>query len=248
MNETIALCRGLVPKGGLLIHLVRTGSHAYGTNTPQSDSDYRGIFLPAPSDLLGLHHCRHVEQKDPDVVLKGLDEFVRLALLANPNILEQLFIDDENFLGEEGYFALFREHRKLFLSQLARRTYTGYAWGQLQKMQAGHTRDLGAKRKELIERFGFDTKNCSHVFRLIMQGRHLLETGELRVRLGPAEVAQLKSIRSGELFKTLSEARYAAEQEIRKIESVKSPLPEEPDRERIEALVVATQRDWVRER
>lgn len=245
-REVLDLCKGLVPKGGTLTHLVRTGSHAYGTNTPESDSDYRGVFLPAATDLLGLHHCRHVERKEPDIVLKGLDDFVRLALNANPNILEQLFIDDDNLYYTDMYFRIFREKRRLFLSQLVRKTYAGYAGGQLQKLCAGHTRDLGAKRKELIERMGYDTKAVMHIFRLIYQGRHLLETGELQVRLGPAEVAHLKAIRAGQMFKTLAEARYAAEQEIGKIKSVKSPLPEEPDRERIEALLVDTQRDWVR--
>ena len=40
---------------------------------------------------------------------------------------------------------------------------------------------MGAKRKELVEKFGYDTKNASHLIRLLKMGIEALTTGELLI-------------------------------------------------------------------
>ena len=239
-------CEKLV-KPGFLVQLARTGSHAYGLATPESDEDFRGIFIPSKEDLLGMHHTRNIERKspDPDIVLKCLEEFLRLALEGNPNILEQLFIDDENLLYSHNIFSPFRAHRNMFLSKKVKRTYTGYAIGQLKKMRSGHTRDLGAKRKALIEKYSYDTKNCSHVFRLLIQGKEILEKGALSVKLLPGDAEYVKAIRRGEIFKTIDEAQVKADELIKNLDDMQSPLPELPDAKFIEDLMIRTQAEYI---
>jgi len=241
VNEILETCRSCLRPEALLLQLVRSGSHAYGLETPESDEDFRGVFIPAPDDLLGMHHARHVERKEPDIVIKALEEFMRLALEGNPNIIEQLFIDDNNLIYIDEMFGNFRAHRKAFLSTRVRKAYVGYAIGQLKKMRAGHTRDLGAKRKELVDKFGFDTKNCSHTFRLLIQGREIIETGNLSVRLSPGNVEFVRAIRRGEIFKTIDEAQVKADELIANLDAIKSPLPEHPNFALIEKEVIDTQ-------
>lgn len=47
---------------------VRTGSHLFGTNTPESDTDYEGVFMPPAEVVFGLGACREVDLgvKDKD--------------------------------------------------------------------------------------------------------------------------------------------------------------------------------------
>ena len=57
--------------------------------------------------------------------------------------------------------------------------------------------NLGAKRKALVEHFGFDTKAASHLIRLLRMGIEFLTDGELQVTRhvdGP----QLLEIKRGE--------------------------------------------------
>ena len=52
-----------LPKGSKLLSTFLTGSHLYGTNTPDSDTDTRGVFVSPREHLLGLANCFKVEDK-----------------------------------------------------------------------------------------------------------------------------------------------------------------------------------------
>ena len=73
------------------ILLTRTGSHAYGTNTPESDEDYRGVCVPPPEYYLGLKSINEYNTSggknfttnkagDVDVTVTHINKFVRDAL------------------------------------------------------------------------------------------------------------------------------------------------------------------------
>ena len=97
---------------------------------------------------------------------------------------------------------------------------------------------MGAKRKALVEKFGFDGKNASHLIRLLRMGTEFLATGELRV--WREDAAELVGIKRGEW--SLERVRKVADEEFlffREAEK-NSPLPEVPDFERINKLVVET--------
>lgn len=51
------------------ILLIRCGSHLYGTNTPESDEDFVGVFIPDTPYLLGLNTIEEVDNS-----IKGRDE------------------------------------------------------------------------------------------------------------------------------------------------------------------------------
>src|SRR4030043_1028589 len=85
---------------------IRTGSHLYGTSTPESDEDFVGIFIPPEEYILGLKTVDEVDigikdkaedgkntKEAIDHKLYSFQKFVNLALANNPNILELLMID-----------------------------------------------------------------------------------------------------------------------------------------------------------
>ena len=111
-----------------------TGSQLYGTSTPESDSDSRGVCIP-PMDVL-LDPFMNFEQKDsgfeePDRAIYALAKFMKLCADANPNIVELLFIPPKytTFTSFEWYKIL--DNKNLFLSKNIKHRFLGYAFAQL---------------------------------------------------------------------------------------------------------------------
>ena len=57
---------------------------------------------------------------------------------------------------------------------------------------------MGEKRKRLVEKFGYDTKNASHLIRLLRMGMEFLVDGELHVEREDAK--ELLRIKGREAF------------------------------------------------
>lgn len=73
----------------------------------------------------------------PDVVIFELAKLVSLCAQANPNMLELLFLDPGEVVLTTPLWDRLRAQRSAFLSQKVRFTFTGYAQGQLRRIQ-GH--------------------------------------------------------------------------------------------------------------
>jgi len=101
------------------------GSHLYGTSRPDSDTDIRGICFPPMTALLGLSNFEQHELPGEDTVIYGLRKFCRLALKANPNILEMLFVPEDAVLEIDVYGEQLIENRHLFLSTRVVHTHSG---------------------------------------------------------------------------------------------------------------------------
>lgn len=123
--------------------LVRHGSHAYGLNVETSDLDIKGVAFGPPSSYLGFSHkFEQWEANEPyDSVVYEVRKFFRLAAACNPNIIEVLWVDDEDVIHATPAGELLREHRGAFLSRRARHTFAGYARSQLRRIK-GHRRWL----------------------------------------------------------------------------------------------------------
>lgn len=100
---------------------------------------------------------------------------------------------------------------------------------------------LGDKRKKLVLEHGYDAKNAAHCIRLLRMCKEFLNTGEmivyrpdaqelLDIKLGRWSLEKVKE-HSKQLFEEIREARD------------KSPLPEGPDREGAEKLLISIVRD-----
>lgn len=123
------------------IYLQRAGSHIYGTNTPNSDQDYRGVCIPTDHGYY-FGFLKKFEQKDSgwppdeDKVVYDLRKTFRLMADANPNMLDLLFTRPEDHLLVEPAWERVLEHRERFLSQKVRHTYGGYAFSQLKRIRS----------------------------------------------------------------------------------------------------------------
>lgn len=137
------------------IFLVRHGSHAYGTNLPTSDEDFRGVAIaPAEYYLGAMQHFEQVVSSAPDATIFDIKKFIGLAAQCNPNVVEILFVDDSDRLIMTQLGKKLVEMRDLFVTRRARHTFSGYAAAQLKRIR-GHFRWLNNPPKAPPERHDF---------------------------------------------------------------------------------------------
>ena len=229
------------------------GSISHGTYVPKTDPDsiddvdIMAIVVPSPRWLLGLQQWEHwVKQVDElDVVVYSLGKFVGLLLKANPNVVGLLWLRPEFILALHPAFNPIIENRQAFSSKRAYESFVGYSKSQLSKMGLpGHRAYMGAKRKELVQRYGYDCKNAAHSVRLLRMGIEFLETGELNV-FRTTDADELRAIKRGEW--TLEQVKSEVDRLSERIATARdsSPLPPEPDTALAERLMIEiTQAIW----
>lgn len=136
------------PLDNALILLGRRGSEAHGTYVPNThngvdDRDLMGIVIPPKSYYIGMKSWDVAEAiNDPwDVVLYEFRKFVHLLCKQNPNVLQLLWLEEEDYLPVP------RRNRLIGLNLVrdrllfrhaghARNSFVGYAHGQLKRMTA----------------------------------------------------------------------------------------------------------------
>lgn len=123
------------------IFVTKHGSHAYGTNLPSSDEDFKGIVIPPKEYFLGFNKkFEQTESRNPDIVLYDIRKFFRLAADCNPSIIEVLFTDPSDWIleGESKAYLSFGkiyDEKESFLSRKAKHTFSGYAISQLKRIK-----------------------------------------------------------------------------------------------------------------
>lgn len=125
-----------------IILLTTGGSHAYGTDTPNSDLDIRGITLNSAEEILTMNYNdKPIEDRPTDTVIYFLRQIISLLLNCNPNTIEILGTKEEHLFicSEEG--RLLRDNADLFLSKKAAASFGGYAIAQLRRLQNALARD-----------------------------------------------------------------------------------------------------------
>jgi uncharacterized protein len=219
-----------------VIYRVAVGSQAFGLAGALSDEDRRGVYLP-PAELTWslFKPPEQVEFKSDGVeeVDWELEKFVRLALQANPNLLEALWSPLVLHADETGQEL--RAIRQAFLSRHLFKTYSGYVLSQFRLMKDGFAKK-GAYR----------AKHAMHLIRLLYSGIHAVRIGEILVDVGEHR-AQLLDIKGGswpfEHVRLLALELNARFQE----EFATTRLPERPDYDRVNRFLIDARRRRVRE-
>ena len=262
-------------------YLVMAGSHSYGTQTNESDIDVRGWAIPPKdfflshykrfnqtdegwslkhfpwnnrvATRLGMSYHGLIQRKDElvDCTIYNLQKFVKLAVKCNPNIIELLFVDDEDILYMSELGATLRMNRNLFLTARAYHTFTGYAVSQLKRLNnrrqdllsLGVSKNRNLARAKLEVEHGYDTKHASHLFRLLWQAQEILKKGTLTVK-DKHRANLLRQIRTGslkydQLIKMVDNEIKNCDFLYRRIKSgnLKTILYK-PDKDRIDELMV----------
>jgi predicted nucleotidyltransferase len=205
-----------------------TGSKAYGLDHADSDTDIKGVYVAPTDTVLSLGYDKKHATKDhvdPDWVYHEVEKFMGLAMNGNPTILELLFLEGYTVLTKQGKMLV--DNRHLFLNNVVYKSYGGYALSQARKLNArGGT--YGSGRANRYE------KHTRHCFRLLYQGKELLETGTLTVRVTPEMREELFAIGKS----TPAEIIDRFEKEFTEFDKIKSVLPDNPDREAINKLLL----------
>ena len=118
-----------------LILRVLGGSHAHGLETPQSDTDTRGVCIPPRRFLLGLSSFEQHVSDDSDHVVWALRKFVSLACKGNPNIIEVLYTDPCHQLHLDPLGEALLARRGLFLTRQVGASFMRYAEQQLGRIE-----------------------------------------------------------------------------------------------------------------
>jgi predicted nucleotidyltransferase len=230
-----------------ILHAYR-GSISHGTYVPNKDplsiddKDTIAICVPPKEYYISLkdfgsHGTQEIKRDEWDIVIYECKKAINLLAQGNPNILSLLWILPKHYINKTTAGSLLIDNRQLFIGKHVYRSFTGYAFSQLHRMESFHFQGyMGSKRKELVTKFGYDTKNASHLIRLLRMGIEFLTDGELYVEREDAP--QLLDIKRGKW--TLDQVKAESDRLFKLAEEsyVRSKLPVKPDMDAINKLCV----------
>lgn len=108
------------------------GSQAYGTSTPESDVDTKGVYLQNPMEVLTFDYKEQVNL-DKDNCIYEIMRFLQLASSGNPTMLELLFMPEDCILEKHPLWDIVSKHRHAFLTKKCYNSLAGYAYQQIEK-------------------------------------------------------------------------------------------------------------------
>ena len=237
----------LIPKSTILSGY--RGSIAHGMYVPNTDptsiddKDIMSVVIPPVDYYFGFQtygYHRGTKEKWIDVydsVTYELKKYISLLEQSNPNVLSLLWLEPQYYIFRNWAGQALIDSRDLFVTKQIYHAFTGYAHGQLQRMThfkfEGY---MGEKRKALVEKFGYDTKNAAHCIRLLRMGIEYLNEGYLFVDRSKKDGPELLEIKRGGW--TLEQVKAEAERLFRRAEDAydRSALPNAPDPKRVSDL------------
>lgn len=224
------------------------GSIAHGMYVPQDnpdsidDKDVMAVCVPTPDYYIGLKQygsrgTKEIKKDEWDIVIYELKKFIGMLENGNPNVLGMLWLEQQHYIHTTPAGWMLVKNRELFVGRHVYHSFSGYAHSQLHRMtHLAYQGYMGEKRKKLVDKFGYDTKNAAHLIRLLKMCIEFLKDGELYVFRGKKDAQQLLSIKRGEW--TLEHVQSEADRLFKVAEQMytESTLPKRPDRDKISAL------------
>lgn len=233
------------------------GSMAYGVSTDNSDFDIYGFCMPKKElvfphlagEIPGFgkqlkrfaqyqqHHiidpsANGGKGREYDIVIYSIVKYFQLCMENNPNMIDSLFTPANCVLTRTPIYDMIMRSRELFLHKGCFHKFRGYAYAQLHKMDS---KNPTGKRKELVDKFGYDVKYAYHLVRLSLECEQILEEHDLDLQRGRE---MLKSIRRGDW--TLENIKHWFADKERHLENLylTSTLPHSPDEDAIKQLLL----------
>ena len=205
------------------------GSTAYGLAHEGSDVDRLGVYAVPTEMLHGLVDPPwSVVSTNPDLTMHEAVKWCRLALSCNPTAMELVWLNEYEVIRPLG--AELITIRKAFLSAKAvRNAYLGYATQQLTKLKLREPDDESRLKSE---------KNARHLYRLVIQGTHLHQTGELMIKLPDPELVRW----TGEQISAEPRIGDGVIRQAEEVFNEPSALPAEPDKEAVQEWLLSVRR------
>ncbi len=236
-------------------YLTLMGSRAYGTATPDSDYDFYGFVVP-PAEVVFPHLAGDIphfgKQKnlfnqlqiqgqnsenwgEADITVYNIARYFHLVMEGNPNMIDSLFTPDDCVMVLDNIGQMVRDNRKIFLSQKMYHTFRGMAYHHMKRITS-RTRE--GKRKEYVEKYGYDVKDAANVIRILLELDDFLFFGDCDLSSNADDIL---SVRNGEW--TLKHVEDFFDDRMFELERAKLNkefvLPEHPDQDEIKKFLVA---------
>lgn len=157
------------------------GSQLYKLNTPESDTDYRFIYLTDDLEsFVGLKTDNSQVKITDDIDSAGheLRAFMRHLRNTNTNSIELMFAPEAAFILKEPEFDILLKNKySLIDSANLIKSTKGYVQTERRLALGERTGRLGGKRKAEIEIRGWSRKNVSQIIRIVAATKHFSTTG-----------------------------------------------------------------------
>lgn len=213
---------------GFVVFRCIVGSTAFGLNDESSDVDRRGFYLPPAELHWGLAGVPEQLETAAEECYWEIEKFIRLALKANPNVLECLYsplVEMCTPLAGE-----LIETRHIFLSRHIHRTYNSYVLSQFKKLE-----------QDLRNKGQIRWKHVMHLIRLLLSGISVLSNGFVPLRVDEYR-ERLLAIKRGEVaWEDVEEWRLRLHKELDKAME-RTHLPEHPDYQRANDFLIRARR------
>jgi len=129
-----------------VVYLTLSGSKLYGTNTPTSDTDIKGIFIPSKRSLILKKDPGSITldtnktnikntSKDVDCTIHNIYNFfnqLKKSETGAVDILFSMWSNDTIVYANEKFLKVMKENYKIFLNRNMK-SFIGYALGQTKK-------------------------------------------------------------------------------------------------------------------
>lgn len=135
---------------------MKFGSQVYGTSTPESDTDYKAIYLPSANDILLQKVKGSINQStgndktkntkdDVDMEILSLQKYLQLLSEGQTVALDMLFVPDEHIIETSPTWEYIRANKDQFLSSQYN-SFVGYCMTQASKYGIKGSRMAAVKK------------------------------------------------------------------------------------------------------
>lgn len=216
--------------------LIKTyaGSHLFGTSTPESDTDYKGVFIPSERDIILGRDSDTIQQStgeadsknskdDVDVELYRLKKFLKMLRNGDTAAIELLFTPEEMIVEKSVLWEHIVAERHNLISRKIKGVI-GYARHQANKYGIKGIRlndlDVAIKTlKEIEKELDFDNPKLKHKWEEVVKLEKLehVELTELSPNKAAKEIAAIckeKSLNLPAMFAILDEKNDVLEKII----------------------------------
>lgn len=176
-----------------------TGSTMYGLTNSDSDIDYTSVTHDWSTYFHPFKKREYTKTSDDNnTVTHSLTKFVRLLVKGNFTVVEMLYY--EPLIKHPLIDNLVQRVKPYAITGRVAGGYMGYINSQNYKALRSSGKGLSDRRREGIEKFGYDPKFASHLVRGVYTLQGVLETGKFHF-LTPEEKASIMVVKNGEASK-----------------------------------------------